>query len=715
MSIKQFLIIYFNLLLCTVCTSTNEDKMFQWMHKEHAISQSQLNITINEFPIENDPTGGIRRGLKTKINLTRGDQILTIPRNMFMSRATARTSTIGEVFQALEDVLGDKWLLAVHLLYEWLDPNSKWRSYLDTIPPPDPSKTTNVLFWNEEDLASLQCARDLQCHVVDRIRREQRATHTMFNEIQPLMQSYFPKKSFTYERFAWAYGTVKARCFTINVTKTYGTNFLKDDKTLKEGLMSILVPLGDLFNHHNSKPPLQHGAYEFDDEKDALIVRADQSYTKGDEVFISYGILTNPDLLVSYGFILLDNPFETVGFRLSMHGSNGKTSGGDEYPLPLNAMTKIRRDMYERRGLWTKEDDSKGEKVLETHIGLDGRTSPTFMEALRVRELRWCDLIKCASTSPLHPPLSTSRTSPGSSTSGFPPPPPPPLRRSSTSESKLDLEKDLKKAVTDAMRGIFPDDGSATDTADTNASEEPIPTTTTTKATEKEKKDVIIAETFASSLDVSKPWKGKHEADVHDVLLRGAEVLLREYPTSLVSDLHLLGKISTGELGEWMTNNNTKESEINSETKSSVTMTPRRYQALLMRIETKRILHSIVLECLHGIRKAHAMAFVARIGTLKAELLLPNDADLRTKEMETRRTNIHEKMEKHYEKENTKWMKMWIQWRKSIHLVWGDSKENEDPTLRDARDAEVELLLKQNAQKIVKDLEQQKIVEKDEE
>ena len=78
-----------------------------------------------------------------------------------------------------------------------------------------------------------------------------------------------------------------------------------------------------------------------------------------------------------------------------------------------------------------------------------------------------------------------------------------------------------------------------------------------------------------------------------------------------------------------------------------------------------------------------------------------------------RRTDIHEKMEKHYEKENTKWMKMWIQWRKSIHLVWGDSKENEDPTLRDARDAEVELLLKQNAQKIVKDLEEQKIVEQD--
>ena len=47
-------------------------------------------------------------------------------------------------------------------------------------------------------------------------------------------------------------------------------------------------------------------------------MHADQKYSVGDEVFISYGILTNPDLLNTYGFIMLDNPFETVGFKLNL-------------------------------------------------------------------------------------------------------------------------------------------------------------------------------------------------------------------------------------------------------------------------------------------------------------------------------------------------------------------------------------------------------------
>mgnify|MGYP000907677411 CR=1 FL=1 len=248
-------------------TTTPEDKMIQWMNEiqhEEISTPIDQNLQVSMFAIEGDPTNGTRRGVQTKVELHRGDTVLSIPRKFFMSRATAQRSDIGEVIRALEDVLTDKWLLTIHLMYEWFNPMSTWRSYLDTIPPPNPSETTDVLFWTEEDLALLQCSHKHQCHVVERIRNIQKATKTMFREIEPLMKSYFPSGTFTYDTFAWAYGTVRARCFTINVTQSYGNNFLKDG--LKEGMLSILVPFGDLLNHHNSNPPLQHGAYEFEDK-----------------------------------------------------------------------------------------------------------------------------------------------------------------------------------------------------------------------------------------------------------------------------------------------------------------------------------------------------------------------------------------------------------------------------------------------------------------
>ena len=36
------------------------------------------------------------------------------------------------------------------------------------------------------------------------------------------------------------------------------------------------------------------------------------------QVRISYGVLTNPDLLLNYGFVLPNNVFETIGLQLEL-------------------------------------------------------------------------------------------------------------------------------------------------------------------------------------------------------------------------------------------------------------------------------------------------------------------------------------------------------------------------------------------------------------
>ena len=154
----------------------------------------------------------------------------------------------------------------------------------------------------------------------------------------------------------------------------------------------------------------------------------------GDEVFISYGILTNPDLLNTYGFIMLDNPFETVGFKLSLGDvapSQSMASAETNDETHDDPMPKIRLQMYSKRTrLWQEKTEIKddvsdggsgGRMELATHISLDGRPSSSFTEGLRISELRWCDLADCASKhgkDNLHPWEERETFSP----------PPPPLR-----------------------------------------------------------------------------------------------------------------------------------------------------------------------------------------------------------------------------------------------------------------------------------------------
>ena len=77
------------------------------------------------------------------------------------------------------------------------------------------------------------------------------------------------------------------------------------------------MPFADLFNHHNTEPALQF-TYGYNDDLNVIEVFADQDYAAGDQVFISYGVLTNPDLLLNYGCVLTDNLFESVGLRLEI-------------------------------------------------------------------------------------------------------------------------------------------------------------------------------------------------------------------------------------------------------------------------------------------------------------------------------------------------------------------------------------------------------------
>jgi hypothetical protein len=65
-----------------------------------------------------------------------------------------------------------------------------------------------------------------------------------------------------------------------------------------------MVPMLDMFNHRSSARP----RFGYDARTDTFSVSAECSYTKGEQVFITYGDKDNDDLLTLYGFVEEDNP-----------------------------------------------------------------------------------------------------------------------------------------------------------------------------------------------------------------------------------------------------------------------------------------------------------------------------------------------------------------------------------------------------------------------
>ncbi|CAM9607060.1 unnamed protein product, partial [Hapterophycus canaliculatus] len=69
-----------------------------------------------------------------------------------------------------------------------------------------------------------------------------------------------------------------------------------------------MIPGADMFNHDPNKQSVQIGT----DGEDYFVMKTVQPVKAGEEVFSSFGQISNAQLLNSYGFVLPGNPFDTV-------------------------------------------------------------------------------------------------------------------------------------------------------------------------------------------------------------------------------------------------------------------------------------------------------------------------------------------------------------------------------------------------------------------
>ena len=106
----------------------------------------------------------------------------------------------------------------------------------------------------------------------------------------------FPLEEFPLESFVFSWNTIQARAFGKRLPWT------------------ALVPFSDCLNHSNVQTK-----YDFDVDSNKLFrlfPTGDNFYGKGSEVFNSYGRRSNENLLLDYGFSMLDNEWDDFEIQL---------------------------------------------------------------------------------------------------------------------------------------------------------------------------------------------------------------------------------------------------------------------------------------------------------------------------------------------------------------------------------------------------------------
>lgn len=143
--------------------------LLEWL-KEHSIDPEKVEIYYK------DATQGF--GLKTKVPLSTGDVVFTIPQKAILTSLVARNSKLSEYLKLrfhelikrnandsyllFAEILADKdpllggmqnVLLAIYLVHErFTNPNSSWKRYIDSLP----RVYETVLYFSKEEMAVLK-------------------------------------------------------------------------------------------------------------------------------------------------------------------------------------------------------------------------------------------------------------------------------------------------------------------------------------------------------------------------------------------------------------------------------------------------------------------------------------------------------------------------------------------------------------------------------
>lgn len=234
---------------------------------------------------------------------TKGDIFMKIPRSSMMASDYVNKSSIGSLVQS-DPMLSSmpNVALAVHLLCEAYNVNSKWRPYINILP----RHYTNILYFDTSDIENLRgTSVFLQAINASRsIMRQYAYLCNLFYKHSVAKDLSLADK-FTYADYRWAVSTLMTRQNPI--------------PSLNGSMSQViaLIPFLDLCNHKEGTISIDYNPQSKQCECFVM-----EPVKAGNEILIHYGPRPNSELVIYNGFFYQSNPHDFVKLKLYLSKSD---------------------------------------------------------------------------------------------------------------------------------------------------------------------------------------------------------------------------------------------------------------------------------------------------------------------------------------------------------------------------------------------------------
>ncbi|KAG7157689.1 actin-histidine N-methyltransferase-like [Homarus americanus] len=186
--------------------------------------------------------------------------------------------------------------LALHVLGEFVNPQSSWQPYLRILP----STYSTTLYFTPQQLQSLKGSPVLE-EAVKQFRNIARQYSYFYRILQssPEAKSWPIRDYFTFKAYRWAVSTVMTRQNRVPVKESSG--------------QMALIPAWDMTNH-------EQGIYstDYDNEENCSVCLAQRDFKAGEQFSIHYSQRPNTELFLHNGFVYRDNKNDSLAIKLGV-------------------------------------------------------------------------------------------------------------------------------------------------------------------------------------------------------------------------------------------------------------------------------------------------------------------------------------------------------------------------------------------------------------
>eukprot|EP00897_Mesotaenium_endlicherianum_P002151 jgi/Mesen1/1964/ME000147S01051 len=264
-----------------VCTGEAELRLCEWA-KEQGICSSVV-------PADFVTTG---RGAAAAQAMAAGDVVVRVPERLLLCSRTALASDIGPLLSSING-LDDGALSLLWTMRERHLASSPFAPFFASLP----EAFSTGLSMGPAALAELQGTLLLEELLASR------QYDALFPALSHAHPDAFPPERCTWAHFMWA----------AQLWYSHGLRVrFPDGRT-----QACLIPMANLLNH-SVYPHATHFS-KVEAASRCLIVRALAGCARGRQCFLSYGALSDADLLLFYGFVVAHpNPYDTVPIELEL-------------------------------------------------------------------------------------------------------------------------------------------------------------------------------------------------------------------------------------------------------------------------------------------------------------------------------------------------------------------------------------------------------------